>query len=195
MVSESASSILSNSPGNRRLQVPTTPGTSPTGRSADRNEPEVAQLKKARLQDKIEALKQQMQQLKEFEAQMLASPDQQLSLTDPDARSMKCRDGGIVGYNVQTAVDAQHHLIVAHDVVTEGVDRDLLSTMAEQARTAMGLDGQRLVKHYTNVERGLTLHTYWCSVCPSCPMKAQCTTGQERRLRRWEHKTVLEAMR
>ena len=58
------------------------------------------------------------------------SPDQQLSLTDPDARSTKCRDGGIVGYNVQTAVDAQHHLIVDHDVVTEEVDRDVLFTIA-----------------------------------------------------------------
>ena len=71
---------------------------------------------------------------------MHASPDQQVSLTDPDARSMKSRDGGIVGYNVQTAVDAEHHLIVAHEVITEGVDRDQLSRSAEQARAAMGVD-------------------------------------------------------
>ena len=58
---------------------------------------------------------------------MNASPDQQVSLTDPDARSMKNREGGIVGYNVQTAVDAEHHLIVAHEVVTDGVDRDQLA--------------------------------------------------------------------
>ena len=88
--------------------------------TADRAEPEVAELKKGRLQDKIAALKEQMQRLKMLEAQMLASPDQQLSLTDPDARSMKSRDGGIVGYNVQTAVDAKHHLIVAHEVITDG---------------------------------------------------------------------------
>jgi hypothetical protein len=69
--------------------------------TADRAEPEIAELKKKRLQDKIAALKQQMEQLKQLEVQMLASPDQQLSLTDPDARSMKSRDGGIVGYNVQ----------------------------------------------------------------------------------------------
>src|ERR1700694_2466514 len=76
--------------------------------TADRAEPEAAELKKGRLREKIAALKEQMQQLKTYEAQMLASPDQQLSLTDPDARSMKSRDGGIVGYNVQTAVDAKN---------------------------------------------------------------------------------------
>jgi hypothetical protein len=94
--------------------------------TADRAEPEVAALKKGRLQDKIEALKQQMERLKAIETQMNASPDKQVSLTDPDARSMKNREGGIVGYNVQTAVDAEHHLIVAHEVVTDGVDRDQL---------------------------------------------------------------------
>src|SRR5437867_13411281 len=53
---------------------------------------------------------------------------------------MKSRDGGIVGYNVQTAVDAKHHLIVAHEVITDGVDRDQLAQMAEQARAATGID-------------------------------------------------------
>src|SRR5690348_2622694 len=94
--------------------------------TADRAEPEVAALKKGRLQDKIEALKQQMQQLKAVEAQMNASPDKQVSLSDPDARSMKNREGGIVGYNVQTAVDAEHHLIVSHEVINDGLDRDQL---------------------------------------------------------------------
>jgi len=113
--------------------------------TADRAEPEVAELKKGRLQAKIAALKEQMLQLKRLEAQMLASPDQQLSLTDPDARSMKSRDGGIVGYNVQTAVDAKHHLIVAHEVVTTGIDRDQLTPMAEQARAATGIDDLTVV--------------------------------------------------
>jgi transposase len=106
--------------------------------TADRAEPEVAALKKGRLQDKIDALKQQMEQLKVIEAQMNASPDKQVSLTDPDARSMKNREGGIVGYNVQTAVDAEHHLIVAHEVTNEGVDRDQLSSMAQKAKDAIG---------------------------------------------------------
>src|ERR1700674_4899257 len=113
--------------------------------TADRAEPEVAELKKGRLREKIAALKERMQQLKVLEARMLASPEQQLSLTDPDARSMKSRDGGIVGYNVQTAVDAKHHLIVAHEVITEGVDRDQLAQMAEQARSAMGIKALTVV--------------------------------------------------
>src|ERR1700738_4315580 len=113
--------------------------------TADRAEPEAAELKKGHLREKIAALKEQMQRLKVLEVQMLASPDQQLSLTDPDARSMKSRDGGIVGYNVQTAVDAKNHLIVAHEVITEGIDRDQLTPMAEQAREATGIDDLTVV--------------------------------------------------
>src|SRR6202051_2644299 len=108
--------------------------------TADRAEPEVAALKKDRLQDKINALKQQMEQLKAIEAQMNASPDRQVSLTDPDARSMKNREGGIVGYNVQSAVDAEHHLIVAHEVTNDGLGRDQLATMSEKAREAIGTE-------------------------------------------------------
>jgi hypothetical protein len=185
---------------------------------------------------------------------MLASPDQQLSLTDPDARSMKSRDGGIVGYNVQVAVDAQHHLIVAHEVITEGIDRDQLAPMAEQAREATGIKdltvvadrgyfkgeqilkcdqtqitpivpktltsnnlaegrfdkqdfiyiasddqyrcpaGQRAIKRFTTIEAGMTLDVYWSSACPRCPIKAQCTSGENRRIRRWKHEAILEAM-
>ena len=65
-----------------------------------------------------------MQALKDIEVQLNATPDKQISLTDPDARSMKTRGTGIVGYNVQTAVDAKHHLIVAHEVTNVGIDRD-----------------------------------------------------------------------
>src|SRR5450755_2340107 len=113
--------------------------------TADRAEPEVAALKKERLQEKIEALKQQMETLKEIDARMRAMPDQQISLTDPDARSMKNREGGIVGYNVQTAVDAEHHLMVAHEVINQGVDRDQLSSMAEKAREALGTEALTVV--------------------------------------------------
>src|SRR5437867_8319444 len=98
--------------------------------TADRAQPAVAQLKKGQLQDKIAALKDQMQQLKEIEARMLAAPDQQISLTDPDARSMNARGSGIVGYNVQTAVEAKNHLIVSHEVANVGNDRGHLATMA-----------------------------------------------------------------
>jgi transposase len=105
--------------------------------TADRAEPEVAELKKGRLQEKIEALKQQMEKLKDIDTQMRASPDKQVSLTDPDARSMKNREGGIVGYNVQVAVDAEHHLIVAHEVTNDGLDRHQLSSMGGKAKEAL----------------------------------------------------------
>ena len=96
--------------------------------SADRQEAAVAKDKTQRLQDKITALKSEMARLKKLEVQMLQAPDQQLSLTDPDARSMATsgRGTGMVGYNVQTAVDAKHHLIVTHEVTYEGHDRHQL---------------------------------------------------------------------
>ena len=222
--------------------------------TADRAEPAVAQLKKGQLQDKIAALKGQMQQLKEIETRMLAAPDQQISLTDPDARSMNARGSGIVGYNVQTAVEPKHHLIVSHEVTNIGSDRGHLATMANHARAAMGTEeltviadrgyfsgdqilacdqagitpfvpkplnsnskaegrfgkpdfiyiasddeyrcpaGQRLIKRFTTVEAGMTLNVYWSSACPRCPIKAQCTTGSERRVRRWVHEAVIDAM-
>ena len=108
--------------------------------TADRQEPAVAQLRTERLQDKITALKAQMTALKAIEVQLEATPDKQISLTDPDARSMKTRGTGIVGYNVQTAVEAKHHLIVAHEVTNIGIDRDQLSLMAKLARAAMGVE-------------------------------------------------------
>jgi len=108
--------------------------------TADRQEPAVANARSERLQDKIAALKTQMKALKEIEVQLNETPDKQISLTDPDARSMKTRGTGIVGYNVQTAVDAKHHLIVAHEVTNVGIDRDQLSAMAKLARAAMGVE-------------------------------------------------------
>jgi transposase len=222
--------------------------------TADRAEPEVAALKKGRLQDKIDALKRQMQQLKAIETQMNASPDKQVSLSDPDARSMKNREGGIVGYNVQTAVDAEHHLIVAHEVTNDGLDRDQLSNMAGKAKEAISASeltviadrgyfkseqilectqsgitplvpksmtsnaraagrfdkqdfiyvasdneyrcpaGQRAIYRYTSIEEGLPTDTYWSSACPGCAMRAQCTTSNYRRIKRWKHAAVLDAM-
>ena len=92
------------------------------------------------IKDKIAALEEEMGRLKKLEVRMLESPDQQLSLTDPDARSMKSRGNGIVGYNVQAAVDVDRHLIVAHEVTNTGVDRRQLSSMAIQARTVVAPD-------------------------------------------------------
>jgi transposase len=106
--------------------------------TADRQEPVAKQAKTVRLNDKIAALKDQMAALKEIEAKLEETRETQISLTDPDARSMMTRGAGIVGYNVQTAVDAKHHLIVEHDVTNNGSDRDQLSDMAKKARTAIG---------------------------------------------------------
>jgi len=92
------------------------------------------------VQDKIAALKTQMKELQVIEVQLNETPDKQISLTDPDARSMKTRGTGVVGYNVQTAVDAKNHLIVTHEVTNIGIDRDQLTSMAKQARAAMGTE-------------------------------------------------------
>ena len=106
-----------------------------------------AEDKTQRLEDKIAALKQEMARLKKVEARMLSSPGQQISLTDPDARSMATsgRGTGMVGYNVQTAVDTEHHLIVAHEVTNVGHDRTQLANMAGQAKAALGTDKLNVV--------------------------------------------------
>jgi hypothetical protein len=80
-----------------------------------------------------------MQRLGTLEAQMLETPDQQISLTDPDARSMATggRGTGMVGYNVQTAVETKHHLIVAHEVTNSGHDHAQLFSMASKAKEAL----------------------------------------------------------
>ena len=105
---------------------------------ADRNEPILPASKVERLQERIVKLKQQMVELKAIEAEVQHAPDAQVSLTDPDARSMRHRGGGMVGYNVQTAVDSEHHLIVAHEVTSSGSDRGQLVNMASKAREAVG---------------------------------------------------------
>jgi transposase len=97
------------------------------------------------LREKIAALEEEMDRLKTLEVRMHEAPEQQLSLTDPDARSMKSRGAGIVGYNVQTAVDTTHHLIVAHEVTNAPVDRQLLHKMAKQAKAALGVEPLEVV--------------------------------------------------
>ena len=87
--------------------------------TADLQEPsEALAAKTAHLKEKLAKLESEMQRLAAMEKQMLASPDQQISLTDPDSRSMATsgRGSGVVGYNVQVAVDTEHHLIVTHEV-------------------------------------------------------------------------------
>ena len=113
--------------------------------SADREASTVAEAKTSRLKDKIAALKEEMQRLQVIEARMLEAPDKQISLTDPDARSMKSRGSGIVGYNVQTAVDTENHLIVSHEVINTGSDRDQLSSMAKQAQEVLEAEDLKAV--------------------------------------------------
>jgi transposase len=212
--------------------------------------------KSARLKDKIGALREQMRKYKALEVAVHAAPDEQIALTDPDARSMATsgKDTGMVGYNVQAAVDAKHHLIVAHEVTNIGNDRSQLSTMAKQAQAATGVrelraiadhgyfkgeeilaceatgvtplvpkpltsgakadgrfgkqdfvyeagedvyrcpDGEKLTWRYWNVEAGRKLHNYWTTKCTGCALKSKCTPAKERRVKRWEHEAVLDAM-
>jgi transposase len=109
---------------------------------ADREEGDIAEAKSVRLKEKIAGLRQQMQALKAMEQRVQDAPDQQVSLTDPDARSMATSGKGTatVGYNVQIAVDAEHHLIVAHEVINQGYDRHQLVPMALKAQQAVGSD-------------------------------------------------------
>jgi hypothetical protein len=221
---------------------------------ADREPTPVTEARVEHLKQKIETVKAQMQRLKQIGEQMAQSPDGQVSLTDPDARSMATsgRGTGIVGYNVQTAVDAKHHLIATHEVTNVGHDRHQLSSMAKQTREAIGEQtltaladrgyfkgeeileceraginvlvpkpqtsnnqakgqfdkrdfryiaeddeyecpaGQRAIRRFTVVEHGQTLSKYWSSACPKCPIKGQCTKGENRRIARWEHEAVVE---
>jgi transposase len=109
---------------------------------ADRQDGDVAEAKIVRLKEKIEGLRRQMQSLKAMGKEVEAAPDKQVSLTDPDARSMATsgKGTGIVGYNVQIAVDAEHHLIVAHEVTNSGSDRTQLTAMSRKAREATGYE-------------------------------------------------------
>jgi transposase len=103
---------------------------------------EAVLLTKTRLKEKLEKLEEEVKRLKEIERQVQASPDGQVSLTDPDCRSMATsgRGSGMVAYNVQSAVDTKHHLIVAHEVTNVGTDRAQLASMGQAAKDALHVD-------------------------------------------------------
>jgi transposase len=108
--------------------------------TADRQEPsEAMSATTTRLKEKLAKLESEMQRLQAIEAQMLSSTDQQISLTDPDSRSMATsgRGSGVVGYNVQVAVDTEHHLIVTHEVTNVGSDRSQLARIAKEAKAML----------------------------------------------------------
>ena len=224
--------------------------------TADLQEPsEALAAKTTHLKEKLAKLASEQQRLKAIEKEMLASPDQQISLTDPDSRSMATsgRGSGVVGYNVQIAVDTQHHLIVTHEVTNTGSDRSQLANMASQAKEVLGAEhldavadrgyytsmeikacddagitvtlpkpmtsgakadgrfgkqdfvyvpteevyrcpaGEKLPYRMTTEENGKMMRRYWTNACPNCPLKSKCTTGNERRIPRWEHEHILEA--
>ena len=223
---------------------------------ADRDPTAITEARTEHITQKLETLRAHLQDLKKMGAQMAQTPDGQVSLTDPDARSMATsgRGSGIVGYNLQAAVDARHHLVVTHEVTNSGSDRSQLSTMSKQTQEALAVTeltaladrgyykgeeilaceqaginalvpksytsnnlakgqfdkrdfryiaaddeyqcpaGQRAIRRFTTIENGQSIHKYWSSACPRCPIKAQCTSSDYRRIARWEHEHVLEAM-
>jgi transposase len=142
--------------------------------TADRQGPTVPEAKTTRLKEKIATLRQEIERLNALNAQMMASEDKQISLTDPDARSMATsgKGSGIVGYNVQSAVDTTHHLIVAHEVTNVGTDRSQLSNMAEQARTEIGAETLEVVadRGYYEGEEILVCETAGITVTLPKPM-------------------------
>jgi len=225
--------------------------------TADLQEPsEALAMKTERLKEKLAKLEEEMQRLAAIEKQMRASPDQQISLTDPDSRSMATsgRGSGVVGYNVQVAVDTKNHLIVTHAVTNVGSDRSQLASVAKDAKAVLQAEklevvadrgyfngeeilacdqagiavtlpkpmtsgaksegrfgkqdfvylpqedvyrcpaGERLKYYFTAEEHGQQLRRYWTNACRTCAIKHQCTTGKERRITRWEHEHVLEAV-
>jgi hypothetical protein len=224
--------------------------------TADRTQPAEVEAKTERLREKISTLREQMRRMDAIREELKQRPDEQISLTDPDARSMvsQAKGTGVVGYNVQAVVDAKHHLIVTHEVTNIGSDRAQLTKMGTAAKAAMGKQrlqavadrgyysgpeikacteanitpmvpkpmtsnataegrfgkadfiyiakddqyqcpaGERAIHRFTTVEHGMTIHKYWTSACPRCPLKGQCTTSSYRRITRWEHEAVLEAM-
>src|SRR6202167_4271100 len=103
---------------------------------------ETVLLTKTRLGEKLTKLEEEVKRLAAIEKALLASPDKQISLTDPDCRSMATsgRGSGMVAYNVQSAVDTEHYLIVAHEVTNVGTDRSQLAHMGQAAKAALHTD-------------------------------------------------------
>jgi hypothetical protein len=117
--------------------------------TADRQEDEVAQVRTVRLGKRLEALRRQMRELQEMERAVADAPDQQIALADPDARAMATagKGAGLVGCNLQAAVDADNHIIVAHEVTNVRHDRSQLANMGRKAREATGWSELTVLAH------------------------------------------------
>lgn len=209
------------------------------------------------LKEKLDELEAHLKELKQREQEVKGHPDKQISETDPDSRLMKQSTvGSLVGYNVQTAVDTEHKLIIAHEVTNSPVDRGQFLPLARMAKKVLGEEkltaladkgyykgtdikscvdegmttlipksltsnpganglfprsafrydaqnneyrcpaNQILRYRSTSVEQGKSMYTYYASnlTCRACELKSKCTVGVNRRVRRWEHEDVLEAM-
>jgi transposase len=206
--------------------------------------------------DKLKNLKVRLEELKAIEELLQQNPNEQISLTDTDSRSMATsgRGTGIVGYNVQASVDTVNHLIVTHEVTNIGHDRTQLVSMGLKTKKALGnvnveviadrgyykgleilgcvnagitpwvprsmttnkkalgsfdkrdfvyLEasdeyqcpaGEKLARRHSSIEDEMVIHVYYAKVCQKCALKSVCTTGKERRIRRWEHERVLDEM-
>ena len=220
----------------------------------DRKEVEFAKVEY--LQDKLARIQKEVERLEGIQRDLDASPDAQISLTDPDSRSMTSRGQGTgtVGYNVQSVVDTESHLIVTHEVTNIGSDRAQLTAMAQAAKDVLDVDridvvadrgyfsskeilashnsgitatipktrtspnrkkglydkadfqydaeqdvylcpaGQRLTYRTLMHDNGMAIRRYWFNRCPVCPLHALCTTGNERRVSRWEYEHLLDDM-
>jgi transposase len=141
--------------------------------TADRNQSDVTESKTTRLKEKIETLKTQMLELQQIQTQLETTAAGQISLTDPDARAMATSTSrGLVGYNVQAAVDTEHHLIVAHEVTNIGSDRRQLANMAKQAKAAMATPELQVIadRGYFNGEEILACEAAGVTPFVSKPM-------------------------
>lgn len=223
---------------------------------ADRQSESIPKARVSHLQKRLKAAKALLGKLASISQQVDTLPDKQISVSDPDARAMATsgKGTGIVGYNVQTAVDSQHHIIVAHEVTNRNSDRQQLAAIASKAKSALGREaltvfadrgyysgaemlkceenditplvpkvitsnskaagryekrdfiyisqndeyvcptGKRAQYRFSSKEKGLNIHVYWTSACPRCPIKSKCTTTDYRRIRRWEHESVMDRM-
>jgi hypothetical protein len=148
---------------------------------ADREDGDLAEAKTVRIKEKIAGLRRQMQSLKEMGRQVNAATDKQVSLTDPDARSMATsgKGTGVVGYNVQVAVDAEHHLIIAHEVTNIGSDRAQLASMGRKAREATGCGEITVVADRGYFDGDEVLACEGTGVLPSVPKTL--TSGNAKR--------------